>query len=168
MLLLMLMNSKPSFSSLTCLLIKSIIRLVSRIGFLLIPITLSAELLCMVSILYTRCPPPSSLGHRYNASKVLILSILFVVPPLTAYTNAPAGYEGSTKFLPVTICLGDITGCIPPFLLTELIILTVDTTNSIISWFLWCCRQVIQSRVVVVLFRLLVLLLLICWCCRLR
>ena len=35
--------------------------------------------------------------------------------------------------MPVTICLGDITGCTPPFLLIEFIILTVDITNSLIS-----------------------------------
>ena len=102
-------------------------------GFLLIPITLQAEHLCIVSILYTKCPPPSSFGRRYSASKVLMLSILLDVAPLTAYTNAPGGYDGSTSFLPIIIYLGDITGWTPPFLLIELTILTVDITNSLIN-----------------------------------
>ena len=114
------------FSSFTCLLIVSIIRSVIRMGFLLIPITLHTELLCMMTMLYTKCPSPISVGRRYSAGKVLMLSILFVVPPLTAYTYAPSRYEGTTIFLRVIICHGDITGCTHPFLLTELIIFTVE------------------------------------------
>ena len=87
----------------------------------------------MVLMLYTKCPPPSSLGRRYSAAKDLILSMLLVVPPLTAYTHDPGGYGVNTIFLPVTICLGDITGCTPPFLLIKLIISIVKTTNSLIS-----------------------------------
>ena len=64
---------------------------------------------------------------------VLILSTLLVVPPLTAYTHEPGGNGGSTICLPVTTCLDDITGCTPLFLLIELIIFTVETTNSLIN-----------------------------------
>ena len=121
------------FSSFTCLLIVSIIRSVIRMGFLLIPITLHAELLCMGEYCIQNYPPPSSLGHKYSAAKVLMLSILFVVSSWTAYTYDFGGYEGNTIFLPVTICLGDITGCTPTFLLIELIIFTVETPSSLIS-----------------------------------
>ena len=102
-------------------------------GFLLIPTTLHAELLCMVLILYTKCLPPSSLGRRYSALKVLILLILLVVPPLTSYTHEPGENDSNTIFLPVTVSLGDITGCTPPFLLIKLIIFTVETTNSFVN-----------------------------------
>ena len=101
--------------------------------FLLIPITLHAEHLCIVSMLYTKYQPSSSLGRRYSAAKVLMLSILLVVPPLTAYIHNLGGYDDNTIFLPVTICLDDITGCTPPFLLIELIIFTVETTSSLIN-----------------------------------
>ena len=126
-------NSIPCNSSYACSLIVLITRSVIGMGFLLNPTTLHAELLCMVLMLYTKCPPPSSLGRRYNAAKLLILSTLLVVPPLTAYTHDPGGYGGSFILLPVMICLGDITGCTPPFLLMELIIFTVDITNSLIK-----------------------------------
>ena len=75
----------------------------------------------------------SSIRWLCSAAKVLILSMLLVVPPLTAYTHDPGGNGGNTIFLPVTISLGDITGCTPPFLLIELIIFTIETTSSLIS-----------------------------------
>ena len=50
-------------------------------------------------ILYTKCPPPSSLGRRYSAMKVLILLMLLMVPPLTTYTHDPGGNGGNTNIL---------------------------------------------------------------------
>ena len=102
-------------------------------GFLLILIILHAEHLCMVLMLYTKCPPPSLLGRSYSAVKIFVLSILLVAPPLTAYTHDPGGYDGNIIFLQVTICLGDITGCTPPFLLIELIIFTVTANSYLIN-----------------------------------
>ena len=98
-----------------------------------IPITLHAKFLCMVAMLYTKCPPLLSLGRRYSVIKVLMLSILFVLPYLTAYTYNPDGYEGNTISLAVAICLGDITVGAPSFLLIKWIIFTVETTSSLIS-----------------------------------
>ena len=102
-------------------------------AFLFIPITLHAKFLYLVEMLYAKCPPPLLLGRRYSVAKVLMLSILLVVPPLTTYTYNPGGYGGNTIFLPVTICLGDIIVYTPPFLLIKLIIFTVETTSSLIS-----------------------------------
>ena len=52
---------------------------------------------------------------------------------MTAYIHDPGGNDGNTILLPMMICLGDITGCTPPFLLIELIIFTIETTNSRIN-----------------------------------
>ena len=100
-------------------------------GLVLIPTTLHTEHFCMVWILYIKCPPASLLGCRYKAGKVLILSMLLVVPLLTAYTHDPGGYGGNTVFLLVIISLGDITGCTSLFLLIKMIIFTVETTSSL-------------------------------------
>ena len=129
----MLANSAPCNSPAACLLMVLITLSSIVMDFFLIPITLHAEHLYMVRILYTKCPPPSSLGRRHSTGKVLMLSMLLVVPPLTAYTHDPGGYGGETIFLPATISLFDITGCTPPFLLMELIIFTVETTRSLIN-----------------------------------
>ena len=86
-----------------------------------------------VENLNTIRPVPLLFGPMYSTKNALGCVHLLLAVTLYAITSLPILHNGVLYFLPNNICLGDITGCTPDFLLNELISIVTCSTISIVS-----------------------------------